>query len=47
MDKRVIINADGFGRCEAINKAVAEAHTNGVLTSATIMANMPAAADAV
>jgi predicted glycoside hydrolase/deacetylase ChbG (UPF0249 family) len=47
MDKRVIINADGFGRCEAINKAVAEAHTNGVLTSATIMANMPAAAEAV
>ncbi|MHC4148911.1 MAG: carbohydrate deacetylase [Planctomycetota bacterium] len=47
MDKRMIINADGFGRCEAINKAVAEAHTNGVLTSATIMANMPAATEAV
>lgn len=47
MDKRIIINADGFGRCEAINKAIAEAHTNGVLTSATIMTNMPAAAEAV
>jgi hopanoid biosynthesis associated protein HpnK len=47
MDKRIIINADGFGRCEAINKAVAEAHTNGVLTSTTIMANMPAASEAV
>lgn len=43
----MIINADGFGRCEAINKAVTEAHTNGVLTSATIMANMPAATEAV
>jgi len=47
MDKRVIINADDFGLCEGVNKAVAQAHTDGVLTSATIMANMPAAGEAV
>lgn len=47
MDKRVIINADDFGLSEAVNKAVAQAHTEGVLTSATIMANMPAAGEAV
>jgi len=47
MDKRIIINADDFGLCDGVNNAVAQAHTNGVLTSATIMANMPAADEAV
>ena len=47
MDKRIIINADDFGLCDGVNKAVAQAHTDGVLTSATIMANMPAADEAV
>jgi hopanoid biosynthesis associated protein HpnK len=47
MIKRIIINADDFGISSGVNKAVAQAHTNGVLTSATIMANMPAADEAV
>jgi len=47
MNKRVIINADDFGLCTGVNSAVARAHTNGVLTSTTIMANMPAAGEAV
>ncbi|MHC4153616.1 MAG: carbohydrate deacetylase [Planctomycetota bacterium] len=47
MDKRIIVNADDFGLCEGVNKAVLQAHTQGVLTSATIMANMPAAAEAI
>jgi predicted glycoside hydrolase/deacetylase ChbG (UPF0249 family) len=47
MDKRIIINADDFGLCNSVNQAVAQAHTKGVLTSATIMANMPAAEGAV
>ena len=47
MEKRLIINADDFGLCAGVNKAVAQAHTDGVLTSTTIMANMPAAAEAV
>jgi len=47
MDKRIIINADDFGLCDGVNKAVAQAHTIGVLTSATILPNMPAAKDAV
>ncbi len=47
MDKRVIINADDFGLCNGVNKAVAQAHTDGVLTSATIMANMSAADEAI
>ncbi len=47
MDKRIIINADDFGISIGVNKAVAQAHTDGVLTSTTIMANMPAAYEAV
>ena len=47
MDRRLIINADDFGLCEGVNRAVVQAHTRGVLTSATIMVNMPGARDAV
>jgi hopanoid biosynthesis associated protein HpnK len=47
MIKKMIINADDFGLCQGVNDAVAKAHTAGVLTSATIMANMPAVDDAV
>lgn len=44
---RVIINADDFGLCASVNRAIAQAHRNGVLTSATIMANMPAVDEAI
>jgi chitin disaccharide deacetylase len=47
MEKRIVINADDFGLCEGVNKGIVEAHTKGVLTSTTIMANMPAAQKAV
>jgi predicted glycoside hydrolase/deacetylase ChbG (UPF0249 family) len=47
MQKKMIINADDFGLCQGVNDAVAEAHTTGVLTSTTIMANMPAVNDAI
>jgi predicted glycoside hydrolase/deacetylase ChbG (UPF0249 family) len=47
MERRIVINADDFGLCEGVNKGIAEAHSKGVLTSATLMANMPAAKKAV
>ncbi len=47
MDRRIIINADDFGLCDGVNEAVAQAHSDGILTSATIMVNMPAAEKAV
>jgi predicted glycoside hydrolase/deacetylase ChbG (UPF0249 family) len=47
MDKKLIINADDFGLCRGVNKGIAEAHATGVLTSTTIMANMPAAEEAI
>ena len=43
MAGRLIVNADDFGLCEGVNKAVKQAHTDGVLTSATIMVGMGAA----
>ncbi len=36
--KRLIINADDFGLTRGVNRAIAEAHQHGVVTSATMMA---------
>lgn len=44
---KVIINADDFGWSSAVNEAVLDAAENGVLTSTTIMANMPGFEEAV
>ncbi len=38
---RVIINADDFGLSSSVNEAVFEAFDKGILSSASIMANMP------
>jgi predicted glycoside hydrolase/deacetylase ChbG (UPF0249 family) len=47
MPARLILNADDFGLTPGINRAIAELHSAGVLTSATLMANGPAFDDAV
>jgi hopanoid biosynthesis associated protein HpnK len=47
MTRKVIINADDFGLCQGVNDAVARAHTEGLLTSTTLMVNMPCADQAV
>ena len=39
--KRLIINADDLGYCEAVNYGIIEAYRQGVVSSTTIMANMP------
>lgn len=44
---RLILNADDFGLTRGINRAIAELHRAGAITSATLMANGPAFADAV
>ena len=46
MNKRLIINADDFGLSAGVNAAVVKAHSQGVVTSATIMANMQGALEA-
>ena len=42
-EKRLIVNADDLGRTPGINAGIFEAHTRGVLTSATLMVGYPAA----
>jgi predicted glycoside hydrolase/deacetylase ChbG (UPF0249 family) len=39
--KKVIINADDFGLVQGVNEGIIKAHREGILTSATLMANMP------
>jgi hopanoid biosynthesis associated protein HpnK len=46
MFRKVIINADDFGLCKGVNEGIVKAHTEGVLTSATLMTNMPGAEEA-
>ena len=45
--KRLIINADDFGLTHGINRAIAELHGAGVLTSATLMAREKATEEAI
>jgi len=45
--RRLIVNADDFGRSPSINQAVIRAHREGILTTASLMVNEPAAAEAV
>jgi hopanoid biosynthesis associated protein HpnK len=45
--RRLIINADDFGLTAGVNRAIVEAHENGVVSSATLMANGQALTQAV
>jgi predicted glycoside hydrolase/deacetylase ChbG (UPF0249 family) len=44
--RTLVVNADDFGRHEAINEGVAEAHERGIVTSASLMVRWPAAGGA-
>lgn len=45
--RRLIVNADDFGLTAGVNRAIVEAHTNGIVTSSTLMASGQAFDDAV
>jgi predicted glycoside hydrolase/deacetylase ChbG (UPF0249 family) len=45
--RRLIVNADDFGASEGINRGIIEAHTDGILTSTSLMVTGAAAAEAV
>jgi chitin disaccharide deacetylase len=45
--KQLILNADDFGFTRGVNEAIIRAYQEGILTSATLMANGPAFDDAV
>jgi len=44
--KHLIINGDDFGAGRGINRGTLEAHRRGILTSASLMVNMPGSAEA-
>jgi hopanoid biosynthesis associated protein HpnK len=45
--KRLIVNGDDFGLTPGVNRGIGRAHREGILTSATLMANAAAFQDAV
>src|SRR6059036_1537886 len=45
--RRLIVNADDFGRSHSINQAVVRAHREGILTTASLMVNGEAFEEAV
>jgi hopanoid biosynthesis associated protein HpnK len=45
--QRVIINADDFGLSPGVNRGILDAFRNGVLTSTTMLVNLPSFDDAV
>jgi chitin disaccharide deacetylase len=44
--KRLIVNGDDFGAGRGINRGIVEAHRDGILTSASLMVEMPASGEA-
>ena len=44
---RLIVNADDFGLTEGVNRAIAELHAAGLVTSATLMARAGATDEAI
>ena len=47
LPRRLIVNADDFGRSASINAAVLRAHREGILTTASLMVNETGCAEAV
>src|SRR5688572_18117623 len=45
--RRLVVNADDFGRSQAINAGAIDAHVHGIVTSASLMVRHPAAPEAV
>lgn len=45
--RRLIVNADDFGLTAGVDRAILEAHRNGVVTSSSLMANGAALGDAI
>ncbi|HEY4984932.1 MAG TPA: ChbG/HpnK family deacetylase, partial [Verrucomicrobiae bacterium] len=45
--RRLIVNADDFGRSHSIDEAVIRAHRDGILTTASLMVNEPGLDEAV
>src|SRR5947209_6880245 len=46
MTRYAIVNADDFGLSSGINRGIIEAHTQGIVSSASLMVRQPAAEEA-
>jgi len=44
--RRLIVNADDFGRAQGVNAGILRAHRDGIVTATTLMVSAPAADDA-
>jgi predicted glycoside hydrolase/deacetylase ChbG (UPF0249 family) len=47
VSRRLIVNADDFGRSPGTNRGIVAAHQHGIVTSTTLMVNLPWSAEAV
>lgn len=47
MARRLIVNADDYGRTAGVTQGIIRAHREGIVTSTTVMMNMPNIADAL
>src|SRR5262245_65477884 len=47
MLRRLVVNADDLGLTTGVNDGIFDAYDQGIVTSASLMANAPATADAV
>ncbi len=47
MTKTLIINADDYGRSKGVSAGIREAHLSGVVTTTTVMTNLPGAIEEV
>ena len=47
IDRRLIVNADDFGMCEATDDGIIEAHDHGIVSSASLLVNASHAVEAV
>lgn len=47
MNKTLIINADEYGRSPGVSAGIREAHLSGVVTTTTVMTNLPGAIEEV
>jgi predicted glycoside hydrolase/deacetylase ChbG (UPF0249 family) len=43
MSKRLIVNADDYGRAPGVSRGILRAHREGIVTSTTVMVNQPGA----
>jgi predicted glycoside hydrolase/deacetylase ChbG (UPF0249 family) len=41
MDRKLIVNADDFGRSPGVSKGIRQAHLKGIVTSTTVLINLP------